>query len=101
MRALITCCTALTGCLLKSYQSQKIQSSQRFIYHGSGAGVTIELLQVGNRAGWELWRYNQNTSKLNPWNRARSCAVQTTAGGVACVGDGTSLEPCWLVDPSR
>ena len=35
MRAMITCCTAMTGCLLKSYESQKIPSSQRFIYHGS------------------------------------------------------------------
>ena len=33
MRALITCCTALTGWLLKSNESQKIRSSQRFIYH--------------------------------------------------------------------
>ena len=49
MRALVTCCIALTGCPFKSYESQKIQSSQRFTYHGSGAGVTIERLQVGNR----------------------------------------------------
>ena len=36
-------------------------------------------------------------------NCARSCAVQTTTGGVACVGAGTSLSwnTCWLVDPSR
>ena len=34
-----TCCTAPTGCPFKSYESQKIQSSQRFMYHGSGAGV--------------------------------------------------------------
>ena len=33
MRAMVTCCTALTGCPFKSYESQKIQSSQRFIYH--------------------------------------------------------------------
>ena len=32
MRALVTCCTALTGCPFKSFESQKIQSSQRFIY---------------------------------------------------------------------
>ena len=42
MRALVTCCTALTGCPFKSHEAQKIQASQRFIYHGSGAGVTIE-----------------------------------------------------------
>ena len=33
MRALVTCCTALTGFPFKSHESQKIQSSQRFIYH--------------------------------------------------------------------
>ena len=32
MRALVTCCTALTCCPFKSYESQKIQSYQRFIY---------------------------------------------------------------------
>ena len=30
MRALVTCCTALTGCPFKSFESQKIQSSERF-----------------------------------------------------------------------
>ena len=35
MRALVTCCTALTGCLFKSDESQKIQSSQRFIHQMS------------------------------------------------------------------
>ena len=53
MRALVTCCTALTGCPFKSYESQKIESSQRFICHGGGAGVAVERLCVGNRAGWE------------------------------------------------
>ena len=52
-RVLVTCCTALTGCPFKSCWSQKIQSSQRFVY-GSGADVTIERFQVGNSAGSEL-----------------------------------------------
>ena len=33
MRALVTCCTALTGCPFESCESQKIRSSQRFIFH--------------------------------------------------------------------
>ena len=62
MRALVTCCTVLSGCPFKSHESQMIQSSQSFIYQGSGAGVTIahsklETVLAGS------WRYNQNTSK--------------------------------------
>ena len=82
---------ALTGCPFKSCWSQKIQSSQRFVCHGSGADVTIERFQVGNSAGSELVVL-----------RARSCAMWTTTGGMACLGDGTSpsWNPCWLKDPS-
>ena len=34
MRALVTCCTALTGCPFKSYESQKIQSASCFFREG-------------------------------------------------------------------
>ena len=33
MRALVSCYKALSGCPFKSYESQKIQSSQRFMCH--------------------------------------------------------------------
>ena len=47
------------------------------------------------------WRYDQNSSKLTPVESVREVVVCT--GGVACVGDGTSLRrnPCWLVESSR
>ena len=45
MRALVTCCTALTGCPFKSQESPKIQSSQRFIYqsHFSSQVVSVSV----------------------------------------------------------
>ena len=97
MRALVTCCTALTGCLLKSYESQKIQSSQRFIYHGSG--------RRNDRAPTVLagsWRYSQNISKLESVPEVVQCRPLLVERE-GCVGDGTSLswKPCRLVDPSR
>ena len=101
MRAMITCCTALTGCLLKSCESQEDPDISE-----------IHLSWLRSR------RHDQNPRSWKPcWlavqsehfslgirgTRARSCAVQPTVGGVTCVGDGTSLSwnLCWLVDQSR
>ena len=68
MRVLVTRCTALTGCPFRSNESQKIQSSQRFICHGSGAGVTIKRLLVGNRAGWGAGGAIRTPLSWNPWS---------------------------------
>ena len=74
MRALVACYTALTGCRLKSDESQKIRSSQRFIYHGSGAGVTVKRLQVETVLAGS-WRYVQNTSKLESVREVLQCRL--------------------------
>ena len=100
MRALVTCCTALTGCPFKSYESQKTRSSRRFIYHGSGAGVTVKRQSPPRRtvlAG--SWRDVQNTSKLKSVREVVQCRLLL----VEWLASETSLswEMCWLVDPSR
>ena len=47
------CChVALTVVLLKSYESQKIGSSQRFIYHGSGAQLICAGVNAVGTARW-------------------------------------------------
>ena len=43
---------ALTVVLLKSCESQKIESSQRFIYHGSGAQLICEGVDAVGTACW-------------------------------------------------
>ena len=74
-----TCATRLLRlkCPFKSFESQKIQSSQRFTYHGSGAGVD-----------------GLNASNLESVQELRSVLV-----GGACAGDETPLSwnPSWLI----
>ena len=48
MCALVTCCTALTGCPFKSNESQKIQSSQRFFFQVQRARV-VKCMRAGER----------------------------------------------------
>ena len=83
-RALVTYCTALTGCPFKSCESQKIQSSQRFIHHGGGADVTIERLLVGNRAGWAGGTLRTPPS-WNPCEKLRSALVVELALETGCL----------------